>query len=210
MPHLSPTAIRSLSQDSNSTLLEQQQQQQQLADSSSLAVDGLDDQSLSLISYSGDKIKLIFWYKDDQPEPIYTIDARTVPTNNNNNNEANRRKQSTSSVENESLLYSSSSSSRGSTTTTTTADKQSGQIPLTLMRARHFIGSGRVSPDNSSSGNSGNLYFNITQYPMAYLTINPVNRSDAGHYRCRIDYKLARTINQNLKLNVIGEFRCLK
>ncbi|CAG2165676.1 unnamed protein product, partial [Oppiella nova] len=44
--------------------------------------------------------------------------------------------------------------------------------------------------------------FNIT-YPMSYLRIKPVLSNDSGEYRCRVDYRRARTINRILKLNVI-------
>lgn len=45
--------------------------------------------------------------------------------------------------------------------------------------------------------------FNVT-YPMAYMRIKPVRDNDAGEYRCRVDFRRARTINRILKLNVIG------
>jgi hypothetical protein len=45
--------------------------------------------------------------------------------------------------------------------------------------------------------------FNIT-YPMSYMRINPVKSNDGGEYRCRVDFRRARTINRILKLNVIG------
>lgn len=50
-------------------------------------------------------------------------------------------------------------------------------------------------------GNRG--VFNIT-YPMAYMRINPVKANDGGEYRCRVDFRRARTVNRILKLNVIG------
>jgi hypothetical protein len=45
--------------------------------------------------------------------------------------------------------------------------------------------------------------FNIT-YPMSYLRIKPVESTDSGEYRCRVDFRRARTVNRILKLNVIG------
>ncbi|RWS12925.1 cell adhesion molecule 4-like protein [Dinothrombium tinctorium] len=44
--------------------------------------------------------------------------------------------------------------------------------------------------------------FNIT-YPLSYLRINPVREDDGGEYRCRVDFKKARTVNRIFKLNVI-------
>ncbi|XP_054168583.1 synaptogenesis protein syg-2-like [Oppia nitens] len=62
-----------------------------------------------------------------------------------------------------------------------------------LDNAKHFSSSEIL-------GNRG--VFNIT-YPMAYMRINPVKANDGGEYRCRVDYRRARTVNRILKLNVI-------
>ncbi|XP_067137950.1 synaptogenesis protein syg-2-like isoform X2 [Centruroides vittatus] len=44
--------------------------------------------------------------------------------------------------------------------------------------------------------------FNHTAKP-AYLQIKPIVDGDAGEYRCRVDFKRARTTNKAMKLNVI-------
>lgn len=46
--------------------------------------------------------------------------------------------------------------------------------------------------------------FNLT-YPLSFLRIKPVRSSDSGDYRCRVDFRRARTVNRLLKLTVIGE-----
>lgn len=90
-----------------------------------------------------DSVSLILWYRDDTGNPIYSVDARSIP----------------------------------------------------VERAKHFS-----APE--ILGSRG--VFNIT-YPLSYLRIKPVKGSDGGEYRCRVDFRRARTINRILKLNVIGK-----
>ncbi|RWS25716.1 lachesin-like protein, partial [Leptotrombidium deliense] len=63
---------------------------------------------------------------------------------------------------------------------------------VSITNAKHFPG--------DILGDRG--YFNVT-YPIAYLIINPVNEDDSGEYRCRVDFRKARTVNRIMKLNVI-------
>lgn len=49
------------------------------------------------------------------------------------------------------------------------------------------------------------VYFNQHNQP-AFLQIDPVQTKDAGEYRCRVDFKKARTINIVIQLKVIGMF----
>lgn len=90
-----------------------------------------------------DSVALILWYRDDTGNPIYSVDARTVP----------------------------------------------------LDKAKHFS-----APE--ILGSRG--VFNIT-LPVSYLKIKPVSGNDGGEYRCRVDFRRARTINRIIKLNVIGK-----
>lgn len=94
-----------------------------------------------------DGVSLILWYRDDIASPIYTVDARQVPT---------------------------------------------------LETAQHFLHTDIFQ---------NRATFNLS-YPLSFLRIKPVNSSDSGEYRCRVDFRRARTINRILKLSVIGEL-CL-
>lgn len=49
-------------------------------------------------------------------------------------------------------------------------------------------------------------YFNMANRP-AFLQLDPVQEADAGEYRCRVDFKKARSINTVINLRVIGELR---
>jgi hypothetical protein len=47
-------------------------------------------------------------------------------------------------------------------------------------------------------------YFNLHNRP-AFLHIDPIRLTDAGDYRCRVDFKKARTVNTVISLKVIGK-----
>ncbi|KAH7638534.1 hemicentin-2-like isoform x1 [Dermatophagoides farinae] len=87
-----------------------------------------------------DHVVLILWYKDDEFEPIYTIDARKDP----------------------------------------------------LEKARIIASPNLID----------RVYFNQHNQP-AFLQIDPVQTKDAGEYRCRVDFKKARTVNIVIQLKVI-------
>lgn len=55
----------------------------------------------------------------------------------------------------------------------------------------------------------GRAYFNLHNRP-AFLQIDPIRLEDAGDYRCRVDFKKARTVNTVISLKVIGKFDLLK
>lgn len=49
-------------------------------------------------------------------------------------------------------------------------------------------------------------HFNMANDP-AFLQIDPVEEADAGEYRCRVDFRKARSVNTVINLRVIGEFQ---
>ena len=51
---------------------------------------------------------------------------------------------------------------------------------------------------------TGRAYFNLYHQP-AFLQIDPLQITDAGDYRCRVDFKKARTINTVINLKIIGK-----
>lgn len=52
----------------------------------------------------------------------------------------------------------------------------------------------------------GRAYFNLHHRP-AFLQIDPIRLTDAGDYRCRVDFKRARTVNTIISLKVIGKIK---
>ena len=64
-----------------------------------------------------------------------------------------------------------------------------------LENAKHFPGQTLAS----------RAFFETFTKP-SILKIEPVQKSDAGIYRCRVDYRWARTFTHSMILNVIGKF----
>lgn len=52
----------------------------------------------------------------------------------------------------------------------------------------------------------GRAHFNVHVRP-AHLFIDPVAASDEGDYRCRVDFRKARTINTVISLKVISKYK---
>lgn len=63
-----------------------------------------------------------------------------------------------------------------------------------LVQAKHFPGEDMV----------GRLTFDATQQPPV-LRVSSVERDDSGYFRCRVDYRQARTENKVVSLRVVGE-----
>ncbi|KAH9420316.1 hypothetical protein DERP_011233 [Dermatophagoides pteronyssinus] len=71
---------------------------------------------------------------------------------------------------------------------------------LTLDVRKNQLDPGAVQV--SASNLRGRAYFNVHGRP-AHLSIDPVAASDEGDYRCRVDFRKARTINTVISLKVI-------
>ncbi|XP_077484831.1 protein turtle-like [Amblyomma americanum] len=70
---------------------------------------------------------------------------------------------------------------------------------FTLDSRRAHVGQARQSP---GPGFERRLVFDMSHSP-ANLQIDPVRDGDAGEYRCRVDFRKARSINTVIKLKVI-------
>lgn len=57
---------------------------------------------------------------------------------------------------------------------------------------------------SSSPHLENRAYFNMVNRP-AFLQLDPVQEEDAGEYRCRVDFRKARTVNTVITLKVIGK-----
>ncbi|KAF7490703.1 hypothetical protein SSS_06127 [Sarcoptes scabiei] len=64
---------------------------------------------------------------------------------------------------------------------------------ISLDRAQHFLHTDIFDQ---------RVQLNLT-YPLSFLIIKQIKPSDGGDYRCRVDFRRARTINRVLKLTVI-------
>eukprot|EP00095_Tigriopus_kingsejongensis_P000596 maker-scaffold95_size379157-snap-gene-1.12 protein:Tk00596 transcript:maker-scaffold95_size379157-snap-gene-1.12-mRNA-1 annotation:"hypothetical protein DAPPUDRAFT_240048" len=75
--------------------------------------------------------------------------------------------------------------------------------------------SGRHWMDTRILGNRASFHIEKTDFETrngtsiykSFLRIDKLRKSDAGPYRCRVDFKEAPTRNVKVKLNLIGEFR---
>ncbi|KAK8766126.1 hypothetical protein V5799_007093, partial [Amblyomma americanum] len=70
---------------------------------------------------------------------------------------------------------------------------------FTLDSRRAHVDQARQSP---APGLERRLLFDMGHSP-AHLQIDPVRDGDAGEYRCRVDFRKARSINTVIKLKVI-------
>lgn len=68
---------------------------------------------------------------------------------------------------------------------------------ISLDRAQHFLHTDIFDQ---------RVQLNLT-YPLSFLIIKQIKPSDGGDYRCRVDFRRARTINRVLKLTVIGKIQ---
>lgn len=141
-------------------------------------------------------ISLVFWYKDDNPAPIYTLDARQAAGatlaelsvrlgqdggrkqrggNNNSSGGTNHRHRPHSDV------------------TEGPLNQSIGQLNERLLaNAKHYSSNARLTLR--------------LDWPLLKLRLGPLAAADSGAYRCRIDFRRARTRLASVQLLVQGEF----
>ncbi|KAG0424988.1 hypothetical protein HPB47_027815 [Ixodes persulcatus] len=80
--------------------------------------------------------------------------------------------------------------------------KDEGPAPIYTLDARR----GHVDQARQSAVSElgARAYFNMMNRP-AFLQLDPVEEEDAGEYRCRVDFRKARSVNTVINLKVIGE-----
>lgn len=65
-----------------------------------------------------------------------------------------------------------------------------------LVNATHF-------PSDNFSPKRANFQLS---FPLSKLQIEPVEETDHGDYKCRVDFRWGRTINSFVSLHIIGKF----
>ena len=119
-------------------------------------------------------VSLIFWYKDDDPRPIYTLDARQV---------------SLTASESPNLpKFGAPNSTPASANGTFLARNRH-----LLLAAKHYSTSERLHLETQSN------------FPTLELLIEEAETLDSGQYKCRVDFRRSRTLNQLIELLVEGE-----
>lgn len=208
----------------------------------------LSDQDIgSLANATADKlVSLVFWYKDSNPAPIYTLDARHAPLDPT----ALFSSASSASSRDTSAAQSPHQSGRARTTQSGAASERVREIGLLnlrlLQRAKHYrsqsqqltsspVGGGggaQVSVVSGSEleaapravGLSSGAASEQTQqqqpalatmatsnqiqraWPLVLLTLRNVGVArSAGAYKCRVDFRRARTLTRQVRVLVQGE-----
>ncbi|KAH8023672.1 hypothetical protein HPB51_015168 [Rhipicephalus microplus] len=79
--------------------------------------------------------------------------------------------------------------------------KDEGPAPIYTLDARR----GHVDQARQSAVSElgARAYFNMMNRP-AFLQLDPVEEEDAGEYRCRVDFRKARSVNTVINLKVIA------
>lgn len=175
------------------------------------------DESASLHQddLNGHLISLVFWYKDDNPAPIYTLDARhavvpgalePVPSLANDKPAASDRDHSKNLQQRQSHLNhnhkqqheiikshnGSATAQPNGTTTTYHLANQVGQLNTRLLvAAKHYAAARTLGL--------------VIDWPLIKLRLESVEARHSGDYKCRVDFRRARTIRQTVRLLVQGE-----
>lgn len=153
-----------------------------------------------------DSVELILWYHgqaqaNNNMRPVYSLDARLLnkaaPTPVNSqllgvgNNQLQQQAVNSSQDSFVPVVLAPQLNYNGSNEDA----RQARFLEAALSKeAKHFALAKR----------SARLKMRITQ-AKAYLIIDKVEASDAGHYKCRVDYKFARTRYQLTRLQVISK-----
>jgi hypothetical protein len=130
-------------------------------------------------------VSLVFWYKDDNPAPIYTLDARQPMT-------------APAAAAAERLLLD------GVAGWTRVAETNR----RLLAAARHYHGGKRTTAATQAGRQiRDGLKIKTDNWPVIKLQLAGVGPAQAGDYKCRVDFRRARTIRRTSRLFVEGRRR---
>lgn len=157
-----------------------------------------------------DLVSLVFWYKDDNPTPIYTLDARQVaPTQVPYTTSYSQPPVTTNT--NGKLAKQQAKWLNGSTNHPMHSSQQL-QLPSVggherlIQNNRKLLEEAKHYPSNSRSNLNSRLRLDISsQFPIIKLLIRNTNGQDSGQYKCRVDFRRSRTMSQFVGLLVEGK-----
>lgn len=138
-------------------------------------------------------ISLVFWYKDDNPAPIYTLDARQALVLSPDFGLAQQKYGGGES------FHTSPPANRSLASQIATLNRR------LIAEARHYYGSPQMSAGKRMSVHleSGG---GPSEGPLVIrLRLSDLEASQSGDYKCRVDFRRARTIRQTVRLFVQGE-----
>lgn len=145
-------------------------------------------------------VSLVFWYKDDNPAPIYTLDAR----------------QSMAALDpsqtGAGLAWGRQQQLGGSQAARQVA-QMNGRL---LAAAKHYHGKQAQSMTPKTSTTATMMAgqnqirdrprIKTDEWPVIKLQLSRVGPVQAGDYKCRVDFRRARTIRRTVRLFVEGKF----
>lgn len=136
-----------------------------------------------------EEMALVLWYKDDIPAPLFTIDARET------GGDLQSARQSSLDMLKDRAVFTFGWTSSTSTSSIDGFDHR--EPPSTPIESMHDVLTTVQHAGSNSQGSSSSS--------VAQLQLEPVRGSDEGEYRCRVDFKRARSINTVVNLRVIGK-----
>lgn len=163
-----------------------------------------------MLASSNDSMSVAFWYKNDEPNPLFAIDARHLhaPTSQQSFLAAAKRYNN-----NNNLLSTAEDATQGKRTTKVSADKTSDASKLELdfeplQQSTNPATSGaKIEIDSQQSAafaTQSAAALSTASAALLQLTVNnaSVAQNDTAKYKCRVDFKRARTITQSVQLFV--------
>lgn len=160
-----------------------------------------------------DLVSLVFWFKGDNPAPIYTLDARQVALNlseeeENIDGEANKTywpiESGSSKQQTAKLVPSKSTQVNSNKFRATRPINESGQQQLLITSAnKRLLAAAKHYPGKLASERL-QLDASWSQFPLVRLQIESATASDTADYKCRVDFRRSRTISQLVSLLVKG------
>lgn len=185
---------------------------------------GLEDSATDVMSQSRtasnglDLVSIIFWFKDDNPIPIYTLDARQMQANSlipkltdseQELPDKKSRKADTTKVNNNTAINHHHYHNKKDNQDHNNDNSEIAKIMHTNMQllsgARHYQSSRRGDETREKLNNSLLKLDPLSSFPVIKLKIEGVRPWDSGNYKCRVDFRRSSTISQIVRLLVEGK-----
>lgn len=166
-----------------------------------------------------DLVSLIFWFKDDNPAPIYTLDARQValPDKLSDLELASKTPSFSATDQHSGQRRPSNSNSTSAKRDDTSggaghhlqhpASRLSHQQLINLANKRLMANSRHYPGKLAGEQLTSRLLLDTSAdlFPLVRLRIDKAQASDTARYKCRVDFRRSRTVSQVVRLLVKGK-----
>ncbi|XP_022645893.1 uncharacterized protein LOC111243887 isoform X2 [Varroa destructor] len=148
---------------------------------------------------SDDEVSLVLWYKDDSTTPIYSLDSRKTTLRNAHHAPAQWLS---------GRAYLQATSGTVSTPRARVDDDVSSQLrrglPTNSQLTNRFGGTNNRSGNTDADRTSASAPGSSLELPApSLLQLDPLEKEDEALYRCRVDFRRARTRNYEVQLIVV-------